>query len=73
MDGINFNQISTIDVNLLLNPFLTSDIDEVVTSVNGNKSLGPDCFNLSFKQILAPPSIRGTSIRSRCLAHFISL
>jgi hypothetical protein len=57
MDGIDFNQISTIDVDLLLKPYLTSHIDEVVTSVNGNKSLGPDCFNLSFKKILALPSI----------------
>jgi len=48
LDGINFNQISNLDDSTLVAQFLLSEIEDVISNVDGNKSPGPDGFNFTF-------------------------
>ncbi|PNX81845.1 cysteine-rich receptor-like protein kinase [Trifolium pratense] len=48
VNGINFNELSTEDNVLLLQPFSEEEVREVIWSCDGNKSPGPDGFNFNF-------------------------
>lgn len=46
LDGLTFNKISALDVDLLLEPFTEEEIKEEVWLCDGDKSPGLDGFNL---------------------------
>jgi hypothetical protein len=48
LEGINFSSLSAEDNAFLLEPFLEEEIRETIWSCDGNKSPGPDGFNLNF-------------------------
>ncbi|MCH88921.1 transposon TX1 putative protein, partial [Trifolium medium] len=48
LDGVDFQQLSLEDNLHLIAPFIVDEIKEAVWSCDGNKSLGPDGFNLNF-------------------------
>lgn len=48
LNGVPFASLSCSDNELLIAPFSTEEIKEVVWSCDGNKSLGPDGFSFSF-------------------------
>ncbi|PNX80939.1 cysteine-rich receptor-like protein kinase, partial [Trifolium pratense] len=48
LQGINFKSLSADDNELLLAPFDESEVRDTIWSCDGNKSPGPDGFNLNF-------------------------
>jgi hypothetical protein len=48
LQGIDFNTLSVDDNALLLAPFDEEEVRETIWSCDGNKSPGPDGFNLNF-------------------------
>ncbi|GAU24569.1 hypothetical protein TSUD_149100 [Trifolium subterraneum] len=48
LQGIDFNMLSAEDNAFLLEPFAEEEVKEIVWSCDGNKSPGPDGFNLNF-------------------------
>jgi hypothetical protein len=48
LQGIDFNSLSAEDNDLLLAPFLEEEVKDTIWSCDGNKSPGPDGFNLNF-------------------------
>jgi hypothetical protein len=48
LQGIDFNSLSTSDNDFLLAPFTEDEVKEVIWSCDGNKSPGPDGFNINF-------------------------
>ncbi|PNX99941.1 cysteine-rich receptor-like protein kinase, partial [Trifolium pratense] len=48
LQGINFKSLSNEDNDLLLAPFDESEVKDTIWSCDGNKSPGPDGFNLNF-------------------------
>ncbi|GAU42970.1 hypothetical protein TSUD_188430 [Trifolium subterraneum] len=48
LNGINFNTLSVIDNCFLLDNFSEEEVRETVWSCDGNKSPGPDGYNINF-------------------------
>ncbi|KAK2445049.1 hypothetical protein QL285_016023 [Trifolium repens] len=48
LQGVGISSLSTDDNDLLLAPFAEEEVKETIWSCDGNKSLGPDGFNLNF-------------------------
>jgi hypothetical protein len=48
IEGINFNTLTAEDNAVLLEPFSEEEIRDTVWSCDGNKSPGPDGFNINF-------------------------
>jgi exonuclease III len=48
LQGIDFNSLSSEDNELLLAPFSEEEVKDVIFSCDGNKSPGPDGFNINF-------------------------
>jgi hypothetical protein len=48
LHGITFNSLSSEDNELLLSPFDEEEVKDTIWSCDGNKSPGPDGFNLNF-------------------------
>lgn len=48
LDGINFKSLSTDDNSFLSAPFTLDEIEQAVSSCDGEKSPGPDGFNYTF-------------------------
>jgi hypothetical protein len=54
LEGITFPSISPEDNAALLEPFHEEEIKETIWSCDGNKSPGPDGFNLNFLKVCWP-------------------
>ncbi|GAU49942.1 hypothetical protein TSUD_408370 [Trifolium subterraneum] len=48
LQGINFNTLSADDNTSFLQPFVEEEVRDIIWSCDGNKSPGPDGFNLNF-------------------------
>ncbi|CAJ2637710.1 unnamed protein product [Trifolium pratense] len=54
LQGIDFNTLSSEDNSFLLEPFGEEEVRDTVWSCDGNKSPGPDGFNLNFLKACWP-------------------
>ncbi|PNX80406.1 cysteine-rich receptor-like protein kinase, partial [Trifolium pratense] len=54
LQGIDFNKLTNDDNDLLLEPFSEEEVREIIWSCDGNKSPGPDGFNLNFLKFCWP-------------------
>ena len=50
LDGLDFNTISMEEAASLDSPFEENEVFEVISHMNGDKSLGPDGFSMAFFQ-----------------------
>ena len=50
LDGVQFPQLANAEFEWLTRPFLLEEVKKVVLEADGNKSPGPDGFNLIFVQ-----------------------
>lgn len=50
LDGVKFPQVSTKENNMSSDVISDEEVKRVAWECDGNKSPGPDCFNLSFNK-----------------------